>query len=142
MQPRDTAGGIVLGPDSRMVLVHQGSNVWSFPKGGIEEGEEILTAARREVLEETGLADLTMLKELGSYKRYRIAKGGIGEDTSRPESTRTIFLFTTDQTTLSPHDNEVLEARWFSLAEALVLLTHPKDKAFLASVAHVIQSAV
>lgn len=142
MPPRDTAGGIVLGPDGRMVLVHQGSNVWSFPKGGIEDGEEVLAAARREVLEETGLTDLTLLKELGSYKRYRIAKGGIGEDTSRPESTRTIFLFKTEQTTLSPHDDEVLEARWCSVAEALTMLTHPKDRAFLESVAESIQSVL
>jgi 8-oxo-dGTP pyrophosphatase MutT (NUDIX family) len=142
MAPRDTAGGIVLGPDGRMVLVHQGSNVWSFPKGGIEEGEDVLAAARREIHEETGLSGLTVLKKLGSYKRYRIAKGGVGEDTSIPESTRTIFLFNTTQTILTPQDGEVLEARWCSVAEALGMLTHPKDKAFLSSVADIIQSAV
>ena len=31
---------------------------WDYPKGHVEQGEDDLTAARRELLEETGLADV------------------------------------------------------------------------------------
>jgi len=39
-----------------MVKHHQdGKDIWLVPGGSIEEGENALEAARREVLEETGL---------------------------------------------------------------------------------------
>ncbi|HEV8666730.1 MAG TPA: NUDIX hydrolase [Candidatus Paceibacterota bacterium] len=134
MPPRDSAGGIVLGSDGKMVLVNQGSNVWSFPKGGVEQGETLLEAAKREIGEECGITDLTLVEELGSYKRRMIGKGGIGEVMDRPESTRTLFLFTTSQTEITPQDGEIVAVRWVSIDEALELLTHLKDKEFLVSV--------
>jgi 8-oxo-dGTP pyrophosphatase MutT (NUDIX family) len=142
MPQRDSAGGVVLGPDGKMVLVNQGSNVWSFPKGGIEKGESIYDAARREIAEECGLTDLTLVRELGSYKRRTIAEGGIGEVMERPESTRTLFLFTTTEEDIRPQDGEIVAVRWVTIDEALQLLTHPKDREFLQSKRKDIEDAV
>ena len=144
MKPRDSAGGVIVGRDGKIVLVWQNGNSWSLPKGGIDAGESTLEAARREIEEETGLspADLQFVEELGSLVRYSIGIDGTGEDTSRPPSTRTFYLFTTDKTTLAPKDDEVTEARWVTLDEALGLLTHPKDKDFLESVRDTIAAAL
>lgn len=38
-----------------LVLYHRG-NYWNFPKGKLEEGEDDITAAKREIHEETGIA--------------------------------------------------------------------------------------
>jgi len=136
MPPRDAAGGIIVNAEGKIVLVYQNGNSWSFPKGGIDGAETPLQAAWREVEEETGLgADTLVYKgELGSFMRRSIGQGGVGENMDRPASTRTLYLFTTTATTLAPQDDEVTEARFVSIDEALAMLTHPKDKEFLASV--------
>ncbi|MDE1925449.1 MAG: NUDIX domain-containing protein [Patescibacteria group bacterium] len=134
MTLRQSAGGIIVGPMGKLLLVYQHNDSWSFPKGGLEEGESELDAAKREIAEETGVTDLLLLGELGSYERYSIAKGGVGEDYGLGLRKRTFFLFATGQTEASPRDDEVTQTRWVSVDEALALLTHPKDAEFLQSV--------
>jgi bis(5'-nucleosidyl)-tetraphosphatase len=139
MPPRESAGGIVLNQDGKMALVHQRANSWSFPKGGIEEGENALQAAKREIAEETGLTDLTLVKELGTYERYSIGQDGVGEQVELGLRKRTLFLFTITEGELKPQDKEVTNACWVTFDEALALLTHPKDKEFLTSVRDILK---
>jgi 8-oxo-dGTP pyrophosphatase MutT (NUDIX family) len=139
MNPRETAGGVVLGSGGKMVVVCQGSNVWSLPKGGVEDGEDLLAAAKREVEEECGISQLEFVRELGSYLRYQTGQGGVGERTDLPIKHMNFFLFTTPQTELRGQEGETTEARWVTLDEALTMLTHPKDKEFLASVRDTIE---
>jgi 8-oxo-dGTP pyrophosphatase MutT (NUDIX family) len=52
---------------------------WDFPKGMVEQGEDPLVAARREVCEETTIADLHFdfgegFIETGPYSRNKIAR--------------------------------------------------------------------
>ena len=131
---RASAGGIVLGPDGKIVLVEQNGNSWSFPKGGVEERESLMEAARREIREETGLTELELVGVLGSYQRKSIGKDGTGEIDEWGESARTLFLFKTSQGELVPQDGEVTQARWVTVDDAFSLLTHPKDRDFLDSV--------
>lgn len=134
--PRDAAGGIIVGKDGRIVLVWQNANSWSFPKGGVDEGETPLQTAWREVKEETGLSapELELVGELGSYTRYPIGRDGTGENRETPPGTRTLYLFKTGQVELEPQEPDVTAAKWLTVDEALATLTHPKDADFLASV--------
>lgn len=131
---RESAGGIVVNREGKIVLVEQHGNSWSFPKGGVEPGETHLQAAMREIQEEAGLTDIKLMAELGSYVRRSIGLDGIGENLDWPASTRTFFLFATEATQLSvPHDphGEITAARFVTADEALALLAHPKDREFL-----------
>jgi 8-oxo-dGTP pyrophosphatase MutT (NUDIX family) len=133
MQTTETAGGIVLNPINEVIVVSQRGDSWSLPKGHVDAGETAQEAAEREILEETGVTQLTYMRELGMYERHRIGKGGQGEDTNELKRIH-MFFFRTLQQALAPTDPYNPEARWVSIEEALELLTHPKDKEFLRGV--------
>jgi len=132
MRNTKSAGGVVLNTNGEVLVVSQHGTSWSLPKGHIEEGEDAMTAARRETEEESGVSSLEYIKDLGSYQRYKISRDG-GEDQSELK-TIIIFLFRTNQTELKPIDPENPEARWVKKEEVVNLLTHPKDKEFWLSV--------
>lgn len=56
--PQLRAGGLVWRPSGRepeLLVVHRPRHRdWSLPKGKVDDGEDLVTAAVREVLEETG----------------------------------------------------------------------------------------
>lgn len=69
---RDTGAGWV-------TLMLRAYRNWDFPKGLVEEGEDPMAAARREVNEETGIRDLEFAwgdrhKETGPYNRGKVAR--------------------------------------------------------------------
>ncbi len=127
-----SAGGVVLNKHGQVLVVNQNGDSWSLPKGHIDPGEDALTAARREIKEESGVSELVLLRPLGSYERPRIAPGG---GNSPSEFKRiTLFLFRTNQMDLRPLDPQNPEARWVDRDAVADLLTHEKDKQFFLSI--------
>lgn len=138
MKVTRTAGGVVLNRQGQVLVVNQNRNSWSLPKGHIDPGEDALTAAQREIYEESGVKDLTLLADLGEYERYKISLDG-GDDMSERKRL-TFFLFSTEQMELAPVDPHNPEARWLNVDEVAGLLTHSKDQEFFNSVTSTIQS--
>ncbi|MDA1196846.1 MAG: NUDIX domain-containing protein [Nanoarchaeota archaeon] len=132
MKLTKSAGGVVLNQD-KILVVNQNNDSWSLPKGHIDPGEDALTAARREIKEESGVTELTFIKDLGSYERPKIGKHGEGDEI-REKKHITLFLFRTDQQELKPEDPENPEARWVDIHEVTELLTHKKDKEFFDTI--------
>ncbi len=131
----ESAGGVIVNPDGDVAVCSQNGNSWSLPKGHLDQGEDALTAARREIREETGLADIEFVRELGTYERRRIGKDGAGEDEESPLKRITMFLFMAPSTApLSPEDPDNPEARWVPMDQVGDLLTHPKDREFFSKV--------
>ena len=60
----EAAGGIVQHRTSKKFLFIYRNQKWDIPKGRIEEGESVKSAAIREVEEETGVTDLTITHTL------------------------------------------------------------------------------
>ncbi len=127
-----TAGGIVLNKSRLVLVVSQNGNSWSLPKGHIDEGEDKLQAAVREIYEESGIRGLKLIKEFPSYQRHRIGLDG-GEDKSELK-TIYMFLFKTEQEDLKPIDPTNPEAKWIEKEKVADLLTHRKDKEFFLNV--------
>ncbi|MCK4730026.1 MAG: NUDIX domain-containing protein [Candidatus Aenigmarchaeota archaeon] len=132
MKQTKIAGGVVMNRKGLILIVNQNGNSWSLPKGHIDDGEEELTAAKREIYEESGVSDLELIKKLGKYKRYRI---GLREEDDKSELKEiTIFLFRTNQEILRPIDLNNPEARWVERDKVAKLLTHRKDKEFFLGI--------
>ena len=87
MKPASRAAGAVVfrrGERGIRLLVLRAYKNWDFPKGTIEPGESELDAARREVAEETGLADLDYpfgdeYKETLPYSGNKVARYYLAE---------------------------------------------------------------
>ena len=67
------AGGLVERADNKLLFIYR-NNKWDLPKGGIEKKELIIDAAKREVIEETGVADIIVQNQLS--ETYHIFKKG------------------------------------------------------------------
>ena len=68
---REAARAIVFDKDRNVALLNvTKKNYHKLPGGGIEEGEDIETALRREVLEEIGCS-IENIRELGIIEKYR-----------------------------------------------------------------------
>ena len=127
-----SAGGVVLNERGLVLIVSQHGASWSLPKGHIDPGEDSLTAARREIYEESGVKNIDFIKELGSYGRYRIGENS-GEDRSEYKTIR-MFLFKTMEKDPKPVDPHNPQAVWVDKKDVVGMLTHPKDKEFFQSI--------
>jgi 8-oxo-dGTP pyrophosphatase MutT (NUDIX family) len=124
------AGAVVVEPkERRYLLLHEPiEDRWCFPKGHVDPGETLLETVRREVSEESGLADLDIREELGevAYRFYQPLRD------RNVFKTAVYFLAFTTQTK-TRLESTFDEARWPSAREAGRLLKFDTDRRMLAA---------
>lgn len=138
IRPRTSAGGVIVrqsetGPFIALVREADFPH-FVLPKGGVEAGETLEQAARREIEEEAGLRELQLVRKLGECERLDFAK------------TRWItahyFLFTTTQVDGVPTDNRHHYAVWWFPLDALPLMLWPEQVALIEANRETIRRAV
>ena len=120
------AGAVVLrrgGDAGEVLLIHRPKyDDWSLPKGKLDPGEDVRTAAVREVLEETGAAI-----RLGPRLSDQAYSFGDGTRSKQVHSWVGRVKGDYDISSYQPND-EVDELRWVALDDAAVLLTHQRER--------------
>tara|TARA_B100000780_G_C20880029_1_gene350072 strand:- start:13 stop:489 length:477 start_codon:yes stop_codon:yes gene_type:complete len=78
---RSGVGIIVLNEDNKVFVakrIDNKKNFWQMPQGGVDEGEDYLAAAYRELEEETSIKNVELLKELDGLISYELPKNLLG----------------------------------------------------------------
>ena len=81
--PLRTGVGIILLNHQNKIFVGKRidnpRNSWQMPQGGVEENEDFLEAAKRELKEETGIKSVKLIKELEEWMEYDLPKNLLGK---------------------------------------------------------------
>ena len=78
---RSGVGIIVLNKKNKVFVAKRIDNpgkFWQMPQGGVDEGENFLTAAYRELEEETSIKKVELIKELDGMTTYELPKYLLG----------------------------------------------------------------
>jgi putative (di)nucleoside polyphosphate hydrolase len=78
---RSGVGIVVLNKDNKIFVaqrIDNQKNFWQMPQGGVDEGEDYLAAAYRELEEETSIKNVDLIKELDGLISYELPKNLIG----------------------------------------------------------------
>ncbi len=134
MQPRPrvkviSSGGVVYRVENSiplfLLLTSNKRGIWCLPKGLIEENEDEVTTAMREVREETGVSRVKLRGKVGQIK-YQF-----GFRAKTFDKTVHFFLFETDQADAKVGtEHDAME--WMPFEKALQTLSYPNEKDMLS----------
>ena len=78
---RTGVGIIVLNKQNKIFVGKRKDNPgdkWQMPQGGVDEGEDYVTAMRRELSEETGIQNIEIIKEIEKIYQYELPENLVG----------------------------------------------------------------
>ncbi len=112
--------------DGKVIVLRWKKHPWTtFPMGGIEEGEDVLEAARREVAEETGYKNLINGKILGGEVRAEYFAAHKDENRISYTTLVSFDLENEERDELSAEEDATAEVIWMDLKDlTMEFMTH------------------
>ena len=78
---RTGVGIIVLNKQNKIFVGKRKDNPgdkWQMPQGGVDKGEDYITAMRRELREETSIQNIEIIKEIDKIYQYELPENLVG----------------------------------------------------------------
>jgi 8-oxo-dGTP pyrophosphatase MutT (NUDIX family) len=124
-----SAGGVVYrvtDGDPVFLVIRDSYRNWGFPKGHVERGEAVESAAMREVTEETGLDQLSLRGEIEVIDWYFRFRGKLIHKVCH------FYLMESASSKTSPQRAEgITECRWMPYDEAEALISYANAREVL-----------
>ena len=126
----DAAGGIVLNQENHVLVLHRTrNNEVRLPKGHVEARELLEDAAKREIQEESGYADINLITSLGT----QIVEFDLADKHQHIVRQEFYFLFRLRSELQVERDAHDLQFKpsWMPIQTALEILTFEAEREFL-----------
>ena len=128
---RSGVGIVVLNKNNKVFVarrIDNPKNFWQMPQGGVDQNEDFLTAAFRELEEETSIKSVELIKELDGFITYNLPdhllgiiwKGKYKGQTQKWFVMR--FIGEDNEININTKHPEFLEWKWVELSEITKLV--------------------
>ena len=111
-------------------------NSWQMPQGGVDQNENFLQAAKRELEEETGIKSVKLIKELDGWFQYDLPKyllGKLWKGKYRGQKQKWFvmkFIGKTSEINVNTKNPEFSEWKWIELANLSNIAVHFKKEIY------------
>ena len=123
---RTGVGIVVLNSNNKVFVGKRKDNPidkWQMPQGGVDPNEELLTAMKRELFEETSIKSIKLLKKLDYWLEYELPKNLLGivwKGKYRGQRQKwyiTKFLGQDTEININTKNPEFIEWKWLEINE-------------------------
>ena len=110
---------------------------WQMPQGGIDLGEDYLSAMKRELLEETSIKSIQVLREIEGFYEYELPKNLVGiiwKGKYRGQKQKwfiTKFIGNEKEINLKTKKPEFIEWKWIPVEELPNVIVEFKKDVYL-----------
>ena len=107
-------------------------NSWQMPQGGVDQNENFLQAAKRELEEETGIKSVKLIKELDGWFEYDLPENLLGKlwkGKYRGQKQKWFvmkFLGKLDEINVNTRNPEFMDWKWIELSKLPNIAVHFK----------------
>ena len=139
--PMRTGVGIIVLNNNNQVFVGKRKDnpgdKWQMPQGGVDKGEDFITAMKRELIEETSIKNIKILKEIQKMYQYELPKNLVGiiwKGKFRGQRQKwfiTKFLGKDDEINLDTQHPEFIDWKWIDPKDLPEVIVDFKKELYL-----------